>query len=282
MDGRHAGTSIGRASWLTAAEKSQGARAAAGTRWRRTGRCAVARSRAWVSSSWRRLSRRASDLEALGVVGDHAGHGRAGVGQPQGDALAGEGVDVAAGVADQQGPAGHPAAGPLPQRTGAHHLGALPGQPLAQHRELAQHLVEGRAAVGEHGDPDEVVGDRGHVGLRARRPVHLHEGGPRRLPDVAAQAEATSDRARSTSRPSRRRTGECRPSAATRWRAGSPSTSTWSPASRTERTGSGSTVDARPAERVGQGGVQGRAAHAAPGPGAEDGLRGRPAPEPST
>ncbi len=34
-------------------------------------------------------------------------------------------------------------------------------------------------------------------------------------------------------------------------------------------------LDARPVERVGQGGVEGRAAHPAPGTGAEDGLRGR-------
>ena len=49
----------GRASWLTAAPKTHGSRAAAGTSARRTGGCAVARRRAWVSSSWRSPSRRA-------------------------------------------------------------------------------------------------------------------------------------------------------------------------------------------------------------------------------
>ena len=48
--------------------------------------------------------------------------GGAGLGDGERDTLTGEGVDVAAGVADEQHPAGDPGLGPLAQRTGAHDL----------------------------------------------------------------------------------------------------------------------------------------------------------------
>ena len=59
-------------------------------------------------------------LVAIGVAVDDRGDGGAGLGDAEGDAFAGEGVDVAAGVADEQHPAGDAglgalaAAGPAP------------------------------------------------------------------------------------------------------------------------------------------------------------------------
>ena len=51
-------------------------------------------------------------------------------------------------------------------------------------------LLEARPGRAEDGHADEVVVDRGHVGLGARRPVHLDVRRPRRLLHVAAQPEA--------------------------------------------------------------------------------------------
>ena len=65
---------------------------------------------------------RQSRLVACRVAVDERGDRGAGLGHGQRDALPGEGVDVAAGVADEQHPSGDPAPGPLPQRPGAQHL----------------------------------------------------------------------------------------------------------------------------------------------------------------
>ncbi len=123
---------------------------------------------------------------ALGEAPDR----RAGLRETERDALAGEGVDVAAGVADEQHPPGDPRPRHLPQRTRAHDPGAVAGEPVPQARDVVEHVLEAGAAPDEGGHPDQVVGDGGHVDLGPVRPVHLDEGRPRRLRDVAAQPEA--------------------------------------------------------------------------------------------
>ena len=54
---------------------------------------------------------------------------------------------------------------------------------------LGEQVVERRLPLGEDRDADQVVGDRGHVGLRPRGPVHLDVRRPRRHRDVAPQPE---------------------------------------------------------------------------------------------
>ena len=75
-------------------------------------------------------------LVALGPVGGEARHGCPRLREPEGDALAGQRVDVAGRVTHQQHPARGPRAHPLPQRTCPAHPRLLPDEPLAQHREV--------------------------------------------------------------------------------------------------------------------------------------------------
>ena len=157
-------------------------------------------------------------LVAVGAVGHQAGDGRAGLGETERDALAREGVDVAGGVADEQDAARGRRRGPA----GAADRRPSPGSGRrssrsCEHGEVGEQVLEPRPGVAEDGDPDEVVGDRRDVGLRAGRPVHLDVRRPRRLRDVAAQPEPAA-------RPGagrRARAAGGRGSAARRRRAGS-------------------------------------------------------------
>ena len=54
---------------------------------------------------------------------------------------------------------------------------------------LGEQLVERHLPLGQHRDPDQLVADRGHVGLRPLGPVHLDERRPRRHLDVHAEPE---------------------------------------------------------------------------------------------
>ncbi len=130
-------------------------------------------------------------LVRRGVAAADRGYGRAGLGQAERDALPRQRVDVPGRVADQEHPPRDPPAGPLPQRPSPQHLrGRRARQPLAQRREAGKQVVVVATTVDEHRHSDAVVGDRSHVGLGARRPVHLHEGCPRRHREVPPQPEA--------------------------------------------------------------------------------------------
>ena len=95
----------GRASWLTAAEKSHGTRSAAGTSRRRTTWCEVALQQRVGEELVPQPETSCPAVVGLGPAGRQALHGDARLGEAEGDALAGEGIDVAAGVADEQHPA---------------------------------------------------------------------------------------------------------------------------------------------------------------------------------
>jgi hypothetical protein len=113
-------------------------------------------------------------------------------GQPDGDALAGERVDVPRGVADEEGTPERRARARWPQRAGAEHPSRVRSvsDALAQRGNRSSHRSYGAPAAAEDGDPDAVRRDRGDVGLGVRRPVHLDEVGPRCDGDVAAKAVA--------------------------------------------------------------------------------------------
>ena len=142
-----------------------------------------------------------------------------GLGQAERDALAGQRVDVARGVADQQ----HPARARVRSTAGAAVRRRAPGsaadavEPLAQRGNSPSSSSKDAAPLGQHRDADQVVGDRRHVGLARSRP-----SAPRRtastapIGDVRAQPVAARGPRGRPSSPSIRRTGECSPSAATR------------------------------------------------------------------
>ena len=180
----------GLASWLTAAPKTRGSRVAAGTIDRRTSGTRLEVSRALVSRSWRRPRRDVRRLVVLHAAVPDRLHGGPRLGEPERDALAGERVDVAGRVADQEHPALGAAPRTLPQRAGAPDpLPRHAGQPLGEQPVLGEQLRERPGPVGEDRDADQVVTDRGHVGLGPAGPVHLDVGRPRRHRDVAAQPE---------------------------------------------------------------------------------------------
>ena len=126
----------------------------------------------------------------LRATGHDRVHRRPRLGQAERDALAGQRVDVAGGVADEQHPAERACGRALAQRPGALGPRERPAaQPLLEQRVLGEQLVERRLPLGQHRDPDQLVGDRRHVGLRPRGPVHLDERRPRRHLDVHPQPE---------------------------------------------------------------------------------------------
>ena len=129
---------------------------------------------------------------ALGPARGDRRDGSPGLAEPDRDALAGQRVDVAGGVADEQHAAGRAPTGALAQRSGTEHLGARARQPFAQQREALEQVLERRHPIGEQGDADLVVADRRDVGLGVARPVHLDVRRPRRLRDVAAQPVAAA------------------------------------------------------------------------------------------
>ena len=232
------------ASSSTAAENTHGTRAAAGTIRRRSG--GPGRDQQPVGEQLvppaQPAPRRARS--APGVRRDRR-HGGPGLGQPERDALAGQRVDVAGRVADEQHPPGDPAPGPLAQRPGAAHRVALPARAARRARGSPPSCSSnGRALPVSTATPTRSSADRRHVRLAGRRPVDLDEVRPRRDARVAAQAVAARPCAGDlqAEQPAER---ECRPSAATSQRAGSPSTSTWSPRSRDRRPPAGPTATPR-------------------------------------
>ena len=75
--------------------------------------------------------------------------------------------------------------GPAPRGPGERSA----AEPLLEQRVLGQQLVERHLPLGQHRDPDQFVGDWGHVGLRPRGPVHLDERRPRRHLHVHPEPE---------------------------------------------------------------------------------------------
>ena len=151
-----------RASWSTATANSRGARAASGTT-----RGASSRPAARRQQPVGECPRRPREVRASRVRSVRGGPGREAVdevgrgGERDGQALAGERVDVAGGVADEQHPAGDPAAHPLAQRPGA-----ADARGDRSHRQPCRR-ARGRRPAGRRsrrgvrdriGDADQVVG----------------------------------------------------------------------------------------------------------------------------
>src|SRR5207237_965547 len=111
--------------------------------------------------------------------------------------LAGDGVDIARGVADQRHALSDPRAHLAPERAGAarFRLCGRAVEPRGQGREARQQCFEAgaifeRAFVPEEGDVDAGGADRRDVGLGAALPVDLDEGGPARQREMTTQSEA--------------------------------------------------------------------------------------------
>ncbi len=148
--------------------------------------------------------------------------------------FAGDGVDVAGGVADQRDVAAADPADLLQQRPGTAVArgGRRAGEPRLQGREARQHAIEAGPAlarplplvipvtpivpvtpiapltsiaaitpvipviVPQHRHADFLGADRRHVGFAARTPVDLHHVAPRPAGEMAPHSKATAARRR--------------------------------------------------------------------------------------
>ena len=144
---------------------------------------------------------------ALGPVGGDALDRGGRRGHAEGDALPRQRVHVAGRVADEEHPAGRAPGDVLLQRSRAEDTRGRfrPRQPRRERGERREPPGVARPPdVGEDRDAHLARADRGDVRLRARRPVHLDQVGPRLDDVVAAQPVA---------RPHARRRGAAAPSA---------------------------------------------------------------------
>ena len=109
------------------------------------------------------------------VPAGHCPHSRWRLRERQRDALAGQRVDVAGRIADEQYPAGGTRGRDLAERARPAHRSGRPGpgQPLSQLRKVGKVVVVRSADGGEQDDAHEIVGHGGHVCLRLAGPVHL-------------------------------------------------------------------------------------------------------------
>lgn len=103
-----------------------------------------------------------------------------GAGEGQGDAFAGERVDVSGSVADEQNPPVASGECLLAERARASYRGGgrFRRESGCQLGEALQLGGEGGALAGEQGDADEFGAERGDVRLPVRCPVHLDVRGP--------------------------------------------------------------------------------------------------------
>lgn len=132
----------------------------------------------------------------LARVGGRAAPGerpraRLGLEQREGEALAGEGVEVARGVADQQHATRHHPVHALVHRARPPVAGGGYGAPeaLPEGREGSEQFVEAAAPPTEEQRHPDLVGTHGRdVGLATPPPVHLDPVAPGRDPEVPAHA----------------------------------------------------------------------------------------------